>query len=125
MAQALHVHGKDVAKPVLVRTKHGYALAVLPATCRVDLQRLRDDLGEDVELATEDEVERIFTDCERGVRPPFGSLYHLPTIVDEALTKDERIVFEGPNHEEALRMSYHDFDAVEHPRTGRFAAWQC
>lgn len=122
VAQALHVPGKEVAKAVVVKTGGGHALAVLPSTCRVDLDRLGRDLGEArVGLATEDEVERLFPDCERGAVPPFGSLYHMPTVVDESLAADEEIVFEGQNHEEAIRMTYRDYVAVEHPRVGHFA----
>ena len=83
VAEALHVPGQEMAKTVLVRAGRGYALAVLPATHRVDLDRLRQELGEErVGLATEGEMERLFPDCERGAVPPFGSLYHLPTLVD-------------------------------------------
>jgi Ala-tRNA(Pro) deacylase len=121
MAQALHVPGREVAKTVLLRTNQGYALAVLPATRRVDLVRVRDDLGEDVAMASEEEMDRVFPDCERGAMPPFGSLYHLPTIVDESLAEDEQIVFESQNHEEAIRMAYRDYEALEHPRRGHFA----
>ena len=122
VAQLLHVRGKDMAKTVLVRTGHGHILAVLPATHRVDLERLRQDLGEDqVGLASETEMERLFPDCERGAMPPFGSLYHLTTVVDESLTADDSIVFEGQSRDEAIRMTYRDFDAVEHPRLGHFA----
>src|SRR5438552_623318 len=94
VAQVLHVPGKEVAKTVLLRAGGGYALAVLPATHRVDLDRVRVDLGEEqVEMATEEEMDRLFPDCERGALPPFGSLYSLPTVVDEALAADEQIVF--------------------------------
>src|SRR6516225_1596695 len=102
MAQVLHVKGREVAKTVLVRTGHGHALAVLPATHHIDLEQLGEDLGEErVELASEEEMDRLFPDCERGAVPPFGSLYQLPTVVDETLSKDEQIVFEAQNHEEA------------------------
>jgi Ala-tRNA(Pro) deacylase len=122
VAQALHVPGKDVAKTVLLRTGAGYALAVLPATRRVDLQRLREDLrGEEVEVASEAEMGRVFPDCEPGALPPFGSLYHLRTVVDESLAEDEQIVFEGQTHEEAIRMAYRDYEALEHPLKGHFA----
>jgi Ala-tRNA(Pro) deacylase len=122
IAQVLHVPGKDLAKTVLLRTGHGYALAVLPASYKVDLDRVRQDLGEDqVEMGTEEEMDRLFPDCERGAMPPFGSLYQLPTVVDETLSKDEQIVFEAQNHEEAIRMNYRDYEAVEHPRMGHFA----
>src|SRR4051812_9236993 len=102
IAQALHVPGKEMAKTVLIRTDHGHVLAVLPATHRVDLERVRQELGEDhIGLANEAEMEQIFPDCERGAMPPFGSLYHLRTLVDDSLAADDEIVFEGEQHDEA------------------------
>src|SRR5262245_8484155 len=122
VAQVLHVPGKEMAKTVLLRTGEGYALAVLPATHRVDLDRVRQDLDTTwVGLASESEMEQIFSDCERGAMPPFGSLYRLPTLVDESLAEDEEIVFEGQTHEEAICMKYRDFITAEHPRIGHFA----
>src|SRR5262245_32085297 len=80
VAQALHVPGRGVAKTVLIRTGHGHVLAVLPATHQVNLDEMRQALHEDrVEMASEDEMDALFPDCERGAMPPFGSLYHLPT----------------------------------------------
>src|SRR5262245_38429560 len=67
VAECLHVPGRDVAKSVLLRSTHGYVLAVLPANCRVDLERIRGELGEpEMEIACEQEVEQVFNDCERG-----------------------------------------------------------
>jgi Ala-tRNA(Pro) deacylase len=72
-------------------------------------------------MASEEEIQHLFPDCEVGAMPPFGSLYHLPTFIDESLTEDDRIVFEAQNHEEAIRMSYRDYETVEHPVHARFA----
>src|SRR4051812_31953266 len=84
VAQMLHVPGKDMAKSVLLKTHDGYLLAVLPATHRVDMDRLRQQMRDDfVTLASESDIERVFPDCERGAMPPFGSLYEVPTLVDE------------------------------------------
>jgi Ala-tRNA(Pro) deacylase len=122
VAQMLHVPGQEMAKSVLLRTGHGYVLAVLPASYQVDLARLRAELGEDqVEMAAESEMDPLFPDCERGALTPFGSLYHIPTVVDESLAQDEKIVFEAQNHEDAIRMAYRDYEALEHPRLGHFA----
>ena len=122
VAQLLHVPGKEMAKPVLLRTENSYVLAVVPANHRVNLDRVRQYLeGVWVELAGEVEMTCIFQDCEVGAMPPFGSLYHLPTLVDEELAGDDRIVFEAQNHEEAIRMTYKDYEAIEHPRQGHFA----
>jgi Ala-tRNA(Pro) deacylase len=121
-AQMLHVPGKDVAKSVLLRTDRGYVLAVLPATHQVNLDEVRGELGvERVEMASEAEMERLFPDCERGALPPFGSLYHLETLVDESLAGDERIVFDAQSHEDAIHMTYRDYESLEHPRKGHFA----
>jgi len=122
MAQALHVKGKDVAKTVLLRTDRGYVLAVLPATHQIDLSQLRHELGtQRIEMATEDEMDSLFPDCERGAIPPFGSMYNLPTVVDESLAKDKEITFESQCHEEAVRIAYEDFEKLEHPQMAHFA----
>jgi Ala-tRNA(Pro) deacylase len=74
-----------VAKTVLLKAGKAYVLAVLPATSRVDLDRLGTALKLDpseVRLATAEEIDRIFHDCEPGTIPPFGRLYGLRTIVD-------------------------------------------
>jgi Ala-tRNA(Pro) deacylase len=122
MAQALHVKGRQVAKIVLLRTGNGPLLAVLPATHHIDLEQLRADLGDErIALASEDEMDRLFPDCERGAVPPFGSLYQVPTIMDDSLAEDKSIVFEGPDHEQAIRMALQDYEAIEHPRHAHFA----
>jgi Ala-tRNA(Pro) deacylase len=122
VAQALHVPGREMAKTVILRTSDGYMMAVLPATHRVNLERMREELGErDLDFASEAEMDRLFPDCERGAMPPFGSLYNLPTMVDETLAEDDDIVFEAQNHEEAFRMKFRDYEEVEQPRHGRFA----
>jgi Ala-tRNA(Pro) deacylase len=122
VAQMLHSPGGEVAKTVLLRTDRGYLLAVLPATHHVDLDEVRREMGvERVEMASEADMERLFPDCERGTVPPFGSLYRLETIVDDSLSQDERIVFDAQCHEDAIRMSYRDYENVEHPRRGHFA----
>jgi Ala-tRNA(Pro) deacylase len=123
MAQALHVPGREVAKSVLLRNGRGqYVLAVVPAPYHVDLGRLRDYLGEDeLELASEREMEEAFPDCECGAMPPFGSLYRMPTVVDDKLAEDDEIVFDAQNHHEAIRMAYRDFEDLERPQHGRFA----
>jgi Ala-tRNA(Pro) deacylase len=122
MAQALHVPGREVAKTVLLRAGQRHLLAVLPATCKVDLEQVSHDLGEErVEMGTEAEMDRLFPDCERGAIPPFGSLYQLQTLVDESLAADEQIVFEAQDHEQAIRMAFRDYEGLEHPLRGHFA----
>jgi Ala-tRNA(Pro) deacylase len=122
LAQAIHVPGRFVAKGVLVNVESSFLLAVLPATSRIDLVRLSQLLqGREVRIATEDQVESIFGDCERGACPPFGRLYGLRTLVDASLSGGSEIVFVGNTRHEGLRMRYRDYEALEEPIRARFA----
>jgi Ala-tRNA(Pro) deacylase len=121
LAHTLEVPGDLVAKTVLLHADDEFVLAVLPATHQVALTTVRECLhANSVELASEDEMTKIFPDCDRGVAPPFGAQYGLVTIVDRSLTEDEHIVFEGNSHEEAIRLSYQDYENLEHPRVESF-----
>lgn len=122
MAQAVHVSGHRVAKGVLLKAGRTYLLAVLPATSRIDLERLGQVVrGPEVRIATEDEVEQVFGDCERGALPPFGRLYGLPTLVDASLSSESEIVFVGNTRHEGVRMRYRDYETLERPIRTRFA----
>jgi Ala-tRNA(Pro) deacylase len=95
---------------------------VLPATSRIDWDRLAEVLPDGpLSLATEDQAEQVFGDCERGALPPFGRLYGLTTIVDASLAGGPEIVFVANCRHEGMRMRYRDFEAVESPVRARFA----
>jgi Ala-tRNA(Pro) deacylase len=124
LAQALHVSGHHVAKTVLLRADGGYAyvVAVLQATRKVNLERASAALGgARLELGTEHELAEHCPDCEFGVLPPFGSQYEMRTLVDEELTTEDWIVFEGNTHHEAIRMRFEDFQQLENPLIAPFA----
>lgn len=120
-ASRLRVSGRQLAKAVLLRGPRGCLVAVLPATARVDLARLAGELGGPVRLADREEIPRFFNDCEWGALTPFGSLYGLPTLLDESLRADALVVLEGHSHAEAIRMRCADFEALEQPRRLCFA----
>lgn len=123
IARVLHVPGNEVAKTVLLRVDDHHVLVVLPSIHQVDLERVRRELqAERVVMASEQEMAELFPDCEPGAIPPFGSLYHLTTLVDESLAEDDDIIFEANTHQQAIRMSYRDFQEQEHPRIGHFAS---
>jgi Ala-tRNA(Pro) deacylase len=127
LAQTLHVPGHEVAKTVLLRADGGYTyfVCVLPATKTIDLERVSAALGGSrIELATEIEIMQHCPDCELGTLPPFGSQYGMRTLVEESLSDDEEIVFEGNNHHEAIRMRYEDYRDIEQPLVARFAVQQ-
>lgn len=122
LAHSLHVAGAQVAKSVLVRCPDGFALAVLPSTCQIDLDRFALALGvHPVSIATEDEVAQIFDDCEPGALPPFGRHYGIRTLVESRLAAHAEIVFSGKLRHEGMRVRFADYEAVERPVRARFA----
>ena len=117
IAALAHIPGKELAKTVIVRIDDKFAMAVLPASCRVHLGHLKVAVSAShVELATETEVENLFPDCERGAMPPFGNLYDMDVYVAEQLTKDQEIAFCAGSHTEVVRMSYKDFEKLVTPK---------
>jgi Ala-tRNA(Pro) deacylase len=108
-AVASHLPGDSVAKSVLLKHEDGYMLAVLPASHRLDLGRIHQFLKHHVGLATEDEVNHVFQDCELGAIPPTGLMYDLDTIVDEALLSQSDIYFEAGDHELMIHMQLPEF----------------
>lgn len=119
MAQSVHVPGRIVAKAVMVRAGGGpeHLVLLVPATKRVDLHSVSELLGGvDVELANEQEILKRCPGCKFGVVPAFGSHFGMETIVDDSIAKQDEIVVQGDNHEEAVRLRFADYYAVEHPR---------
>lgn len=111
-----HTPGKAFAKCVLIWADNYYALVVLPADHRLDFALLRDSIGAtDAGLVREEEMLRLFPDCELGAEPPFGNLYDLPVYVASQLAADDTITFNGGTHEEAVRMPYREFERLVEP----------
>jgi Ala-tRNA(Pro) deacylase len=122
LAQAEHVSGYQVIKPVLVEADGQMILCALPACDRVDLEALRDDLEVDrVRLVEESALREVFRGCELGAEPPIGALFGLPTIADESLLTQRKVTFQAGNHHEAVTMSMDDYRRLAQPGVGRFA----
>lgn len=121
-AAAMHVPGRDWAKVVICLVDDEPIEAVLSAPQAVNLDRLLELAGgSEIRLAREDELRRLFPDCELGAMPPLGPLYGQHVFVDVALAQEPEIVFNAGTHTEAIRMRWADFAASVKPIVGRFA----
>jgi Ala-tRNA(Pro) deacylase len=122
-ARAAHVRPDSLAKPVLLEDELGYVLAIVPASHRLDLRSLSEQMNRDLELATEREIADLFPDCELGALPPVGEPYRVPTVYDESLSAASTIYFEAGDHEDVVRMQAGDFVQLLHDaRHGRFSS---
>jgi Ala-tRNA(Pro) deacylase len=122
VARSLHTSGWRVAKVLLVGGGDGrYLLAVLPASCQLDLERLRRVTGRpSLRLASELEMNQLFPDCVVGALPPFGRLYGLPVYVDSCFPHTRELVFQAGTHDEVVRMPYLVYEALARPTVADF-----
>lgn len=104
-ARAAHVPGERVAKPVVVHHELGYVVAVVPSTHRVELGTLQNVLDRRLGLATENEVAKLFDDCDYGAIPPIGAAYGVPVVLDESLDDVPDVYFEGGDHATLVHVS--------------------
>ena len=121
-AAAMHISPRDWAKVVVCFVDGDPIQAVVPAALTVNLESLLELAGGAmIRLAREDELGRLFPDCEPGAMPPFGPMYGQPVFVDVALAAAPDIAFSAGSHSEAICIRWSDFARSVKPIVGRFA----
>jgi Ala-tRNA(Pro) deacylase len=121
-AQSAHISGNRVAKTVVLRDGDGYLLAVLPASHHLSLEMLQGWLGRPVALASEQEVGKLFPDCDLGAIPPIGDPYGLDVALEESLGRLDEVYFEGGDHQTLVKVGGDQFRRLmSGARQGRFS----
>jgi prolyl-tRNA editing enzyme YbaK/EbsC (Cys-tRNA(Pro) deacylase) len=117
-ARASGAEPREAAKTLALHDRGGYRMAVIPATHRLDLHRVRELLGatSHLRLATEVELERDFPRFDVGAMPPLGPMMPMPEIIDVHLLYHERILCAGGDHKHSLRVDPRDLLRVCEPR---------
>jgi Ala-tRNA(Pro) deacylase len=106
-AEALGIAAADVAKTLVVTTPEGYVRAVLPASERIDLRKLRRVRGggeKKLHLASEEQLARDYPEFDLGAVPPIGGGRRDPVVVDSRLAERHSVVLEAGSHEESVRI---------------------
>jgi Ala-tRNA(Pro) deacylase len=112
-AEEAHVSGDQLAKAVLLERDDGERLlAVLPASRVVHYPDIDARLGTRTRPVEEPALQSSFPDCELGALPPFGAVYGLKTIVDEALLDEDPLYFEAGDHRSVVRVNVVDFRSL-------------
>ncbi len=111
-AQAAHVPGSHLAKGVVLKDGDGYLLAVLPASHHIQMDDLKGLLSRDLNLASEEETEALFTDCHIGAIPAAGMAYGLDVVIDDSLMNTDDLYFEGGDHTTLVHMGGQAFNRM-------------
>ena len=116
-ASVSHISGNCIAKSVILEDESGYVMVVVPASHQLDMSRVHEQMSRPLILATENELPRLFTDCDLGAIPPIGDAYDMETLIDDSLAEQTDIYFEAGDHEmlvhvDSENFSYMTIDAI-------------
>lgn len=112
-ARATGVDPGHVAKTLVLATGEAFVRAVLSASDRIDLRKVKAILEScDVHLASEQVLAGRYPEFELGAVPPVGGSGHDLVLVDERLSNAESVVFEAGTHEHSVRIKTADLVSV-------------
>ena len=105
-----HRPASEVAKTVILQDGDSYVLAVVPASERIDLHKIRELLGasKSLRLATEAEIAADFPDLEVGAAPPFGPMTPRAELIDHRLLQADRVLCAGGDHRHSIMVDPRD-----------------
>lgn len=112
LAQAEHVKGRRVAKPVALTVGGRRALAVVSAADRVRLAVLEEAVGAPVDLASEHEMATWFSSCQVGAEPPLA-IFGLPIFVDARLLRERQLVMPAGTYEDSVLVDTEEWAHCE------------
>jgi len=122
LAEMEHINPHEVAKVVIMKDHQQFYMMVLPADYKLDLNAVREVLdSREAWIASEQELQQLFPECELGAMPPFGEMYQMQTYAEMDLNDDTEIEFNAGSHEDAIRMRYKHWEQMAHPKMGHFS----
>jgi Ala-tRNA(Pro) deacylase len=111
-AVASKLSPERVVKAVVLKGADGFMLALLPASRHIQFDKLQRLLGDEVNIAGEEQVETLFVDCEPGSVPALGAAYGLDVIVDDSLKGQSDVYVEGGDHANLVHLSGSSFQKL-------------
>jgi Ala-tRNA(Pro) deacylase len=104
-----------VLKAVVIDARGRHAVAVIPASRRLDMYLVRGALDDQAaHLATEDELRGDFPSIELGAAPVLGWLLDAETLIDPSVLECDTVVFAAGTRTESVRVRTRDLFRGEH-----------
>ncbi|HHM06195.1 MAG TPA: HDOD domain-containing protein [Gammaproteobacteria bacterium] len=108
-ADAARLPPGKLVKTVAVKDSLGLVLVVTLGDRQLELDALSKLLHRRMELAAEEEIKRVFPDCEPRCVPPFGEAYGVRTIVDEDVLAAESLHLTAGDNVHLIQLDDQDF----------------
>jgi Ala-tRNA(Pro) deacylase len=108
-AQTLKAKLGEIAKTLVIKADKNYLLAVLPASHKLDLGKLKKLIkAKKVEITKEGIMKKIFK-VKPGAVTPFGHIYKVPVYIDKSLLRAKQIIAGAGTFEESVVMTAKNF----------------
>jgi Ala-tRNA(Pro) deacylase len=121
VAGTKHIPGKQMAKTVIVKADDQFIMCVVPASFNIDFDKLKTVLEvQNVQLAKESDLAKLFPEDELGAEPPFGNWYGMKLLVDKNLQDNQNIAFNAGTHTDLCRIKVQDFLRLAKPIIAEF-----
>lgn len=108
-ARTAHISPNQVAKAVITHDGEQFCMCVIPASHRLVMEWLNQQMHGNFRLATEEELQRLFDDCEPGAVPALGQVYGMSVIWDESLKDIEDLYLESGDHRNLIHINHAGF----------------
>jgi Ala-tRNA(Pro) deacylase len=117
-AVASGVPPDHAAKTMVLRDGVEYRLAVIPASHRLDLRKIRNllEASQRLRLASEAEMEADFASFEVGAMPPLGPMLPATEVVDGRLLTHGQILCTGGDHRHSVLIGPHELVRISEAR---------
>lgn len=125
-AQTLRRKLDDIVKNLLIKTDKGFILVLLPASKRLDMNKLKKLMNakgkgiKKVEIPKEGVMVRVLK-VKPGALSAFGALHKLEVYMDKGLRKAKKAIFSSGSFNESLEMAMNEFEKLEKPVVGAFS----
>ncbi len=104
---------KHIAKAViLINHEDKKVMAVLPADHKISFSSLNESLHGSYRLMKEQEVYKLFSDCQPGAIPPIAQPYNLSVVCEEDLDHLPEVYLEAGDHETLICVDQESFKNI-------------
>ncbi|MCE0494703.1 aminoacyl-tRNA deacylase [Vibrio salinus] len=109
-AKTANILPMNLAKGVILEDHEGkHLMAVLPANAKLSLSVLNEEMKATYHFVKEQQVYKLFDDCEHGAVPPVGNIYHMTSVCEQSLTELDHVYLEAGDHETLIKLDREAF----------------
>ncbi len=102
-----------IAKAVILKDQlDNFLMAVVPASSRVKVKQICSLTATPLKMASENEINKQFNDCQNGAIPPFGQVYNMDMVWDNRLGEVPDLFMEAGDHETLIHLTQQAFQKV-------------